>query len=410
MKSLPCITLNRHAQDRAKKRHPWVFSNELADPKVFARVEAGALVDVLDCRGEYLGTGFVNPTSLIAIRILSRTRGEAIDGTFFRSRIEKALEIRDVLFGAETDAQGTYRALFGEADGLPGLIVDRYQGAWVIEPHALGMQLQAEMIAATIAELAQERYGEKNPCVVIRSDSRSAQLEGMEVGTKVAIGKLGEAYAAESGIRFPVDPLSGQKTGFFFDQRENRAYFRRWVQGKARKETSKMRVLDVFCHAGAWGLGALKGGAAHCTFLDSSAPALESVRLAARSIGMEDKIELVKSDALEALNGMKERSFDAIALDPPALIQSKKSFNQGSKNYKDLNAAALKLVSGRGVLSTSSCSYHMPEERFEEMVQKVLAEGGRDARVLNRGAMSSDHPVLASMSEGRYLKNLFLAL
>jgi len=409
MKSLPCITLNRHAQERAKKRHPWIFSNELADPKLFARSEPGGLVDVLDCHGGYLGTGFVNPHSLIAVRILSRTRGELIDGTFFRSRIERALDARDVLYGAGTDAQGTYRALFGEGDGLPGLIVDRYQGAWVIEPHALGMQLQGKMVAETLAELAVERYGEKDPCVILRSDSRSAQLEGMETGAEVLLGKVGEVYAAESGLRFPVDPLTGQKTGFFFDQRENRAFFRRWVAGKARVE-KKLRVLDVFSHAGAWGLGALKGGAAHCTFVDSSASALESVKMAAKAIGMEDRIELVKSDALEALKGMKERSFDCVALDPPALVQSKKSFNQGAKNYKDLNGQALRLVSGRGALSTSSCSYHLQEERFEEIVQKALLEAGRDARILHRGAMSADHPVLPSMSEGRYLKNLFLAL
>ena len=409
MNSLPCITLNRYAQERAKKRHPWVFSNELADPKIFARQEPGSLVDVLDCHGNYLGTGFVNPKSLIAVRILSRTRGEEIDGTFFRARIERALDARDSLYGAGTDAQGTYRALFGEADGLPGLIVDRYLGAWVIEPHALGMQLQGKRIAETLAEIAKERYGEKNPCVILRSDSRSAQLEGMETGAEVVVGKLGEAYAVEHGLRFPVDPLTGQKTGFFFDQRENRAFFRRWVEGRARTEKNQ-RVLDIFCHAGAWGLGALKAGAAHCTFVDSSAPALESVRLAARAIGMEDKIELVKSDALTALKGMKERSFDAIALDPPALVQNKKSFNQGAKNYRELNAEAARLTAGRGVLSTSSCSYHMQEDRFEDLVQKALLDSQRDARILYRGAMSADHPVLASMPEGRYLKNLFLAL
>lgn len=413
MNSLPCITLNRYAQERAKKRHPWVFSNELADPKVFARQEPGSLVDVLDCHGHYLGTGFVNPKSLIAVRILSRTRGEAIDGAFFRSRLEKALDVRDALYGKESECGGTYRAVFGEGDGLPGLIVDRFQGAWVIEPHALGMHLQGKNITETIAELAKERYGEKSPCVILRSDSRSAQLEGIEAGAEVVVGKLGEAYAVEHGLRFPVDPLSGQKTGFFFDQRENRAFFRRWVEGKAKHPENKqqnLRVLDVFCHAGAWGLGALKAGAAHCTFVDSSASALESVKAAARAIGMECKIELVKSDALTALKAMQERSFDAIALDPPALIQNKKSFAQGAKNYRELNAEGFRLCAGRGALSTSSCSYHMQEERFEETVQKAMLDASRDGRILHRGAMSADHPVLPGMAEGRYLKNLFLAL
>jgi 23S rRNA (cytosine1962-C5)-methyltransferase len=405
--SLPCITLNRFAQERAKKRHPWVFSNELADPKQFARMEPGAVVDVLDCKGAYLGTGFVNPHSLIAARILSRTRGEAIDGAFFRARIERALESRDVLYGRESDAQGTYRAVFGEGDGLPGLIVDRFQGAWVIEPHALGMQQRCGLVAEALQSLAGERYGEKKSTLVLRTDHRSAQREGIEPGTKLLAGEVGEVWAAESGLRFPVDPLTGQKTGFFFDQRDNRAFFRRWVEGRVRAEKG-LRVLDVFCHAGAWSLGALKAGAAHVTFVDSSAAALDAVRQVARSIGMEAKVECVKSDALEALKGMKDRSFDAIVLDPPALVTSKKSYTQGAKAYKDLNLEALRLLAGRGVLSTSSCSHHMQEERFEEMAQKALAESGREGKILRRGAMSADHPVLPAMAEGRYLKNLFL--
>ena len=409
MNSLPCITLNRYAQERAKKRHPWVFSNELADPKIFSRQEPGSLVDVLDCHGNYLGTGFVNPKSLIAVRILSRIRGEPIDGTFFREKLGKALDARDALYGANSESGGTYRAVFGEGDGLPGLIVDRFQGAWVIEPHALGMHLQGKNIADTIADLARERYGEKSPCVILRTDSRSAQLEGIEAGAEMLVGKLGEAYAVEHGLRFPVDPLSGQKTGFFFDQRENRAFFRRWVEGKAAS-SKNLRVLDVFCHAGAWGLGALKAGAAHCTFVDSSASALESVKAAAKAIGMESKIELVKSDALAALKAMKETSFDAIALDPPALIQNKKSFTQGAKNYRELNAEGFRLTAAGGVLSTSSCSYHMQEERFEETVQKAMLDANRDGKILHRGAMSADHPVLPAMAEGRYLKNLFLVL
>lgn len=408
MKSLPCITLNRYAQERAKKRHPWIFSNELGDPKILGRIEPGALVEVLDCHGGYLGTGFVNPQSLIAVRILSRNRGERIDGDFFRTKIERALDLRDTVYGATTEARSTYRAVFGEGDGLPGLIIDRYTGAWVIEPHALGMYLQLDGIAQTLAEIASDRYGEKNPCVVVRSDSRSAALEGIEQKSEVVIGSLGGVYAVEHGIRFPVDPLSGQKTGFFFDQRENRRLFRSWVEGKS-SIGQRSKVLDVFCHAGAWGLGTLKAGAAHCTFVDSSAAALESVRAAARELGVEDKIELIRSDGLAALKAMQDRSFDAIALDPPALIQSKKSFSQGSKNYRELNAEAFRLTSAQGVLSTSSCSFHMLEERFEEVVLRAMLDAGRDFRILCRGAMGLDHPTLPSMQEGRYLKNLFLA-
>jgi 23S rRNA (cytosine1962-C5)-methyltransferase len=401
MHTLPCVTLNRYAEERAKRRHPWVFSNELADPKRFQRLEPGSLVDVLDHRGDYVGTGFVNPKSLISVRILSRERGEEIDTAFFRARIERALRAREPFFGRGTDSESTYRAVFGEADGLPGLVIDRFRGAWVIEPHALGMHLRRAEIAEALAEFAGA------DAIVCRSDNRAAQLEGMGAGAEVLKGAVKEAFAVEDGIRFPVDPLSGQKTGFFFDQRENRAFFRRWVEGEARLG-GKVQVLDVFCHAGAWGLRALKAGAAHATFVDSSASALAGVREAAKAMGVSDKITCIEGDALQALKGLHPRSFHAIALDPPALIPSKKSVPQGSKAYRELNAAALRAVAAGGALSSSSCSYHMMEGRFEEVVARALLDAGREARVLQRGNPSPDHPFLAGMEEGRYLKNLFL--
>jgi 23S rRNA (cytosine1962-C5)-methyltransferase len=285
--------------------------------------------------------------------------------------------------------------------------VDRYQGAWVIEPHALGMHVRAELVAAAIRAISAERYGDRDPAIVVRTDSRSAQLEGIEPGARLVSGKLADAFAVEHGLRFPIDPLTGQKTGFFFDQRDNRAFFRRFAEGSA-KTRKDLRVLDVFCHAGAWGLGALKAGAAHVTFVDSSAGALDAVRAVAKAMGMESRVECVRSDAHEALAAMPDRSFDLVALDPPALITSKKSYAQGAKTYRELNAQALRV--SRIALSTSSCSYHLQEARFEELVQKALLDAGRDARILQRGTMSADHPVLAAMEEGRYLKNLFLSL
>jgi 23S rRNA (cytosine1962-C5)-methyltransferase len=404
MHTLPCVTLNRYAQERAKKRHPWVFSNELADPKSFQRLEPGSLVDVLDCRGEYLGTGFVNPQSLIAVRILIREREVAVDQDFFLTRIRRAIAAREVLFGKGSGSESTYRAVFGEADGLPGLVIDRFQGAWVIEPHALGMFVRRGEIAAALAEFAGEE------AILCRTDNRAAQLEGMDVGAELLGGKEPkEAFALEDGIRFPVDPLRGQKTGFFFDQRENRFFFRRWVEGAVRGG-QKPRVLDLFCHSGAWGLRALKAGAAHATFVDSSASALEGVKAAAKELGFSGRITCIEGDALQAMKGLKACSYDAVALDPPTLIPSKKSAPQGSRAYRELNEEGFRLVAAGGVLSTSSCSYHMQEDRFEEVVAKAQLSSGREAQVLHRGHASADHPSLAGMNEGRYLKNLFLVV
>jgi 23S rRNA (cytosine1962-C5)-methyltransferase len=400
MNSLPCVTLNRYAQDRSKKRHPWVFSNELGDPKRFAKMEPGSLVDVLDTKGEYLGTGFVNPKSLICIRFLSRDRGTEIDSSFFKKRISAALRTREALYGKSTPSGGTYRAVFGEPDGLPGLVIDRFQGAWVVEPHAFGMYVRKTEIIDALKEFAGDE------AIIFRTDSRSASLEGMEQGAAIEHGALpaAGAFAQEDGIRFPVNPLSGQKTGFFFDQRENRAFFQRRVAG-AVAMGERVRVLDVFCHAGAWGLRALKAGAEKATFVDSSGAALDMVRAAAKAMGKLDQVECVQSDALEALKKMPSRSFEAVALDPPALIPNKKSIPAGSKAYRDLNAEAARLVAKGGAFSTSSCSYHMDEPRFEDAVARAMVDAGREGRVIYRGGLGADHPYLAGMEEGRYLKS-----
>jgi 23S rRNA (cytosine1962-C5)-methyltransferase len=404
MSNLPCITLNRYAQERAKRLHPWVFSNEISDPKVFQRQEPGSIVDVLDSRGEYLGTGFVNPKSLIAIRIFSRQRGQLLDAAFFEKRLRAAITFRELAFGSNSGFAQTYRAVFGESDGLPGLVIDRFGSLWVLEPHALGMQKQLGPITEALKKI------DPAATVVHRSDNRAAQLEGMAVESGVLCGtwKEGSYFAVEDGIRFPVDPLHGQKTGFFFDQRANRSYFSDWVRALA--QTQEVRVLDVFCHAGAWGLRALKAGAKEVVFVDRSKAALDGVRAAAREMGVEDRIQCLEGDGLEILGTLDERSFHAVALDPPALIPNKKSLPQGSKNYRALNHRAMQLVKASGVLSTSSCSYHLDEERFEEIVAKAVLESGRQARVLQKGNASPDHPFLPGMKEGRYLKNLFLWL
>jgi 23S rRNA (cytosine1962-C5)-methyltransferase len=401
MSNLPCITINRYAQERAKWQHPWIFSNEIADPKVFQRQEAGSLVDVIDSKGEYIGTGFVNPKSLISIRFLSRKREEKIDSDFFEKKIRQAVSIREILFGKESGYLQTYRAVFGESDGLPGLVIDRFRGAWLVEPHALGMQMRLKEIGEALQKI------DPQGAVLFRSDNRAAQLEGMSAESGVLAGNWkNEAYAAEDGILFPVDPLEGQKTGFFFDQRANRTFFRDWIAGAA-KEKKDLRVLDVFCHAGSWGLRALKAGAKEAVFVDSSKAALEGVMKAAAVMGVSDRVKCLEGDALEILKGLENRSFDAVALDPPALIPNKKSIAQGGKNYGALNERAFQLIRSGGVLSSSSCSYHMEEDRFEEVVTRSLIVSGRKGRILHRGGLSADHPILGGMKEGRYLKNLF---
>lgn len=403
MSNLPCLTLNRYAQERIKLRHPWIFSNEIADPKLVQKFGPGAIVDVLDCRGDYVGTGFVNPKSLITIRILSRTRGELIDQDFFQRKIGAALQWRETFFGKEFG--GTYRAVFGESDGLPGLVIDRFEGAWVIEHHSLGLFMQEEQIVKALSHF------DSKAAIVSRADTRAAQLEGIESSPRVLAGEIPKAgvFAWEDGLKFPVDPLSGQKTGYFFDQRTNRMRFRQVVAGLARREKNIL-AWDVYSHAGAWGLGALKAGAVKAVFVDSSAGALEMVAQAAHQAGLDKKIELVQEDAEAFLRKSHSQAPRAIALDPPALVPSKKAIPAGAKLYREINRAAVSQLKAGGVLSTSSCSYHMDEARFEELVAKACWDAGKEARLLEKGNLSPDHPGLVGIQEGRYLKNLLLGI
>jgi len=412
MTKLPCIGLNRYAQKRLREKHPWIFSNEITDMKHLARLEPGAMAEVLDCHGDYVGTGFVNSKSLIAVRLLSRKREESIDGAFFRKKFTKALSLREKIYGSHSHAKATYRAVFGESDGLPGLIVDRYGPVWVMEPHALGMELRAEVLAQSLQEAAVKICGEDSfQALVLRTDSRSAALEGMSSRTHV-VGEFPEdgVWAEEGGVRFPVNPSTGQKTGFFFDQRENRSAFCRWIENSIAFGEKELNVLDLYCHLGAWGLRALASGATHATFVDQSEEAIAAVKKVAQQYGWENRCTFIVDDAMAAMEKLQEKSFSAIALDPPAFITSKKVATQGLKAYGANNAAAIRLVKNQGILSTSSCSYHCMEERFEEVIAAAARAHGRTPKILSRGGAAWDHPAIAGMAETRYLKNLLLAL
>lgn len=395
---IPCITLNRHAERRLALMHPWVFSNEIHEEQRLSRLEPGSLVEVLNCHGEYVGTGFVNPRSLIAVRILHRERGRPVDETFFSERITSALRHREAFYGKDSPEHSCYRLLFGESDGLPGLIVDRFGSVAVVEPHALGMHLMKPWILSALKE--------EISTVVWRTENRGAKLEGIEPGSEVVLGTVPSegVWAWEGGVKIPVDVLGGQKTGFFFDQRENRTALARWVSGAAQGGT----VLDVYCHLGAWGLRALAAGAKKAVFVDQSREALETARNAAKILGREKDCEFLEGDALAMMKDLKGRKFDAVVVDPPAFITSKKTASQGIKAYALANRAAVPLVADGGVLSTSSCSFHLEEPRFEGLVAQACWASGRSPRVLRRASAAFDHPELAGVIETGYLKNLLI--
>lgn len=403
---IPCITLNRHADKRLGLGHPWIFSNEIHEDVDLRRLEPGSIVEVLNRHGDYVGTGFINPKSLIAIRFLSKQRELEIDQKFFSSQINRAIGLREKFYGRDSDAAGTYRAVFGESDGLPGLIIDRFGDVWVIEFHALGMAVRQELIISALKTSIKEILGENNlRGIIIRGDVRVAEREGFSQEQSIVFGNCDNTFAVESGIKFPVDPLAGQKTGFFFDQRENRASFERIVRG-----LDHALVLDLYCHLGAWGLRALKAGAKKVWFVDISEEALAQVREAAKLMGQLERCEFIQADISGFYRSQEKESFSAIALDPPAFITSKKNVPAGIRAYYQNNREAIRLLSRGGILSTSSCSFHCEESGFYELVAGAVLDAGRSPQVIERGRPAWDHPELAQVPETRYLKNVLLRL
>lgn len=412
MERLPKITLKRRTADRERAAHPWIFSNEIAEPKLMSRLQAGDLVEVLDCHGHYLGTGFVNPKSLIAIRILGRDRKEVIDADFFARRFEGAIFQREMIYGRETAEKSTYRAVFGESDSLPGLIIDRFGSVWVMQFHAAGLWLKRDVLLAALRKVVTDVEGEEAiACVVARTDVQSHALEGLERGSEIIFGSLPKAgvFAFEGGLRYPVDPVGGQKTGFYFDQRENRRVFGELVR-RRKQAGQECRVADLYCHAGAWGLAALAAGADHATFVDSSQAALDTVATVLRERGWEKRAQLVCGDVKEELGKMRKERFDLISLDPPSFIPNRKAVAQGMKAYAALNGAASALLNPGGILATSSCSHNCEEARFLEITSTALRAKGLDPKLLYRGGPAFDHPPRPGMPESEYLKSFFYAV
>jgi 23S rRNA (cytosine1962-C5)-methyltransferase len=377
------VHLKQKEDRRILRGHPWVFSNELQ--RMSDAFAPGDIVDVRDASGRFVGRGYINPHSLIAVRILTRHQ-EEIDPAFLRRRISAARALR-----AEFGFGDSYRAVFSEGDGLPGLIVDKYAGTLVLQSLTAGIdRLQGDIIAALTEEYAPN-------AIVLRNDSGSRALEGLSQEKRVVHGAVnGPVTIEESGITYRVDVLEGQKTGFFFDQRENRLALRDYVRGR--------RTLDCFCYVGAWALTATRFGASEVVGLDSSEKA---IGLATENAALNNLAARFRTadvfDELRDLDKRRER-FGCIILDPPAFVKSRAKVREALKGYKEINLRAMKLLEPGGALVTCSCSHHIDEELFREMLIDAAYSAGRQARVLEMRSQARDHPVLLAARETQYLK------
>jgi len=379
------VRLRKGADHRLRFGHLWVFSNELQDG--FQTLEPGQLVDVVDFRGSFLGRGAVNPHSLIAVRLFTR-KSEAVDESFLRVRIQQAAQLREKLLGADAKV---CRLVYSESDGLPGLIVDRFEDVLVLQSNTAGMdRLQPQVIGALISFFSPR-------AMVAANDAPVRELEGLPLERKLVYGALdGKVRFEQDGITFLADPLGGQKTGFFLDQRFNRRLAASFVRPGDR-------VLDLFCYTGGFGLYALKAGAAHVTFADASEPALAVAREAVEANGFLDRAEFLKADIFEMLKEAGE-PFDMVILDPPALAKSRTKVPVALRAYRDLNARAMTRVAPGGILATASCSGLVHADYWLESLREAAHKAGRNLRFVARGNQSPDHPVLASMPETEYLK------
>ncbi len=385
MNDLKNIQLLPGRERRLLQGHKWVFSNELAEPP--AELEPGGWVAVHSSRGVGFGSGYFNPHSLIAVRLVCGPH-EKPSREWFRELLQRAAERRGNLFYA---ASPCARLVYGEADGLPGLIVDRYGEILVYQITTLGMSRLEDLLQGLLIELFQPR------ALVFRNDTPVRTLEGLPLVKGVAHGELPVPCWIEiDGLQFLIDPLHGQKTGFYLDQRDNRQALRRWARGR--------RVLDLFCYNGAWSLSAAAAGASEVVGVDQSREGLDQARLSAARNGLDSLCRFEQEEAFTFLKSAKKGAFDLIVLDPPAFAKTRSSLPQALKGYTDLNRRALLLLEPGGILVSCSCSYHLSDAGFREVLIKAAQASGRQLRVLEVRGQALDHPVLLAMSETRYLK------
>lgn len=383
------LTLKSREDRRLRAGHLWVYSNEIAVDKTSLRdFEPGEIATLCAASGETLGQVYVNPQSLISARLLTRDSKIAIDEAWLVARLTDALALRTRLYD-----QPFYRAVHGEADSLPGLVVDRYDQLLVVQIGTAGM----EALRAPLLQALQQVFHPET--IVLRNDIASRELEGLEQSVEIVHGQVAaQAEVLEGGLQFAVDPIKGQKTGWFYDQRENRLAVRRFAQGA--------RVLDVCSYVGGWAVNAASAGAADVLCVDASGSALEQASHNARLNGVE--VRTKQGDALQSLKELQAagEQFDVVVLDPPALIKRKRDAKHGSNHYRSLNQWAMRLLGKSGVLISCSCSHHLSAAQLQDVMLQASRQQGHDLQLLARGQQGLDHPEHPAMPETAYLKTV----
>ncbi|HEY4369256.1 MAG TPA: class I SAM-dependent rRNA methyltransferase [Steroidobacteraceae bacterium] len=384
------LRLKRGEDRRLSAGHLWVFSNEVDTARTpLTAFEPGALCRVVSDRDKFLGYGYVNPHALICARILGRDPQQPPDQALLVHRLQVAQSLRRALY-----EQPYYRLIYGESDGLPGLVLDRCGDIVIGQIATAGMEAMKQEIAQAVAKVIA-------PAALLwKNDSGSRDLEGLPHYVETAFGDVPDVIAVEEGgIVFSVPVRDGQKTGWFFDQAANRLALRKYAGGA--------RVLDVFSYLGAWGLGALRAGATEVTCVDSSASALEALQATAAANGL--KPATIKGDAFDVLESLhaQGRRFDVVVIDPPAFIKRRKDAAKGEAAYKRLNQLAMQLLDRDGILVSCSCSYHLEPGSLVNAIQRAARHVNRFVQIVEVGGQAPDHPIHPAIPETRYLKAFF---
>jgi 23S rRNA (cytosine1962-C5)-methyltransferase len=394
MKKRPTVRLQPRHDARLRHGHPWAYSNEIMMDAEVKAIAPGTPVTLTTAGGDRLGVGYFNPHTLIAARLLTADPDTIIDRAFYARRIEAALRLRDRLY-----PEPYYRLVHAEADGLPSVVIDRMGDVLVVQLNAAGPNLAEQEIIGALVEMLNPK------AIVLKNDSPARNLEGLELETRVIHGEIsGPVELKENGARFQIDPLEGQKTGWFYDQRDSRAFVARFAEGRT--------VLDAYCYGGGFGIAAAMAGARSVTLLDRSAGALDAAERSAALNGVGERCTSRQQEVFEALAELAaaRQTFDVVIVDPPAFAKSRKDIAAAVKGYRKLVRQAAALVPPGGILFAASCSHNVGVPEFSEAVARGLADAGRTGRVLRTAGAGPDHPVHPMLPESAYLKSLTLAL
>lgn len=391
--TLPVLRLGKHKDRRLRAGHNWIFSNEVDNKATpLTAFTPGEPVLIQDASGHNFGSGYVNPHALICARLVSRSPKYILDKSLLIHRLNIALSLRERLFD-----KPFYRLVYGDSDGLPGLVVDRFGDILVVQLTTAGMERLKDDVVTALQKVISPG------AILLRNDTGARKLEGLESYIETALGDIPErVLVEENDARFEVSITEGQKTGWFYDQCGNRASMRKYVKGA--------RVLDMFSYVGGWGIQAALAGADSVICVDSSARAIEAVTANTELNSVEQQVTAEKEEAFEMLRRLRadREKFDVVIVDPPAFIKRKKDVTEGLKAYHRLNRMAMQVLSKDGMLISCSCSYHLQRGKLREILLGASRHIDRFAQIIEHGQQGPDHPVHPGIPETEYLKAFFM--